>query len=75
MKLMGVFAFLHLAFDTLVPSSLMFIAIIYAAIVIIRYFVSGFVCRSILLFVVNGMRVAENGQDEQNVELIGTTTE
>jgi hypothetical protein len=70
MELMAVFAFVHVAFGTLIFSSLMFIATIDAAIVIIRYFVSGLLCRAILIFEVNGIRVAESGQDEQSVELV-----
>ena len=51
-------SFVHLVFGTLVFSSLTFIATLDAAKVVLRYMVSGLLCRYILLYELSGMRAA-----------------
>ncbi|RDW60755.1 hypothetical protein BP6252_12138 [Coleophoma cylindrospora] len=75
MEFMSVFAFVQVVFGTLVFSSLMFIATIDAVVVVIRYSLSGLLCRAILMFELNGMRVAESEEDEQASELLAANGE
>jgi len=65
----GIFQFLLLLFGTIVFSSMMFIATIDAFEVVVRYIVSGIVCRFILIFELNGIQIAEN-EDSEHVELV-----
>jgi len=59
MQLADIASFVHLVFGTLVFSSLMFIATLDAATVVLRYMVSGLLCRFVLLYELSGMRSAE----------------
>ena len=59
MQLADATSFVHLVFGTLVFSSLMFIATLDAAKVVLRYMVSGLLCRCVLLYELSGMKAAE----------------
>lgn len=59
MQLADVMSFVHLVFGTLVFSSLMFIATLDATKIVLRYMVSGLLCRFVLLYELSGMRAAE----------------
>ena len=59
MQLADATSFVHLVFGTLVFSSLMFIATLDAAKVVLRYMISGLLCRCVLLYELSGMRAAE----------------
>lgn len=59
MQLADATSFVHLVFGTLVFSSLVFIATLDAAKVVLRYMLSGLLCRCVLLYELSGMRAAE----------------
>lgn len=56
--------FVLLLLGTIVFSSLMFISMIDAFGVVGRYILSGFVCRFILMFELNGMQVVEYAEPQ-----------
>lgn len=62
-------AFVQILFGTAVLSSLTFIATLDAVVVILRYVVSGCVCRIILMYELQGMRLVENAEGSEAVPL------
>jgi len=58
-------AFVHILFGTVVFSSLTFIATLDAVGVIVRYILSGCVCRFVLMYELQNMRLVENAETSE----------
>ena len=56
--LAGVMSFIHGVFGVLVFSSLLFVSIVDALVILLRYLASLLVCRAIIAFEISGMRAA-----------------